>query len=140
MLRLKPFRDKAAGLADLLNWSHLVDSGIVLCKDGSLLAGWFYRAPDIASSTDSERNWLSGGSMRRSRALAPAGPPGLMRSAFPLPAIPTRYRRTSLTRSLASWMPNAARSSCAKARTTKASTRSWCSSRRRCDARASWLI
>ena len=60
MLRLKPFRDKAAGLADLLNWSHLVDSGIVLCKDGSLLAGWFYRAPDIASSTDSERNWLSG--------------------------------------------------------------------------------
>jgi type IV secretion system protein TrbE len=60
MLRLKPFRDKAAALADLLNWSHLVDSGIVLCKDGSLLAGWFYRAPDIASSTDGERNWLSG--------------------------------------------------------------------------------
>ena len=60
MLRLKPFRDKAAGVADLLNWSHLVDSGIVLCKDGSLLAGWFYRAPDIASSTDGERNWLSG--------------------------------------------------------------------------------
>ncbi|MGR3715266.1 MAG: VirB4 family type IV secretion/conjugal transfer ATPase [Thermohalobaculum sp.] len=59
MLALKPFRDKAAGLADLLNWSHLVDSGIVLCKDGSLLAGWFYRAPDIASSTDGERNWLS---------------------------------------------------------------------------------
>lgn len=59
MLALKPFRDKAAGLADLLNWSHLIDSGIVLCKDGSLLAGWFYRAPDIASSTDGERNWLS---------------------------------------------------------------------------------
>ena len=60
MLALKTFRDTAAGLADLLNWSHLVDSGIVLCKDGSLLAGWFYRAPDIASSTDSERNWLAG--------------------------------------------------------------------------------
>ena len=60
MLRLRPFRDKAAGLPDLLNWSHLVDSGIVLCKDGSLLAGWFYRAPDVASSTDAERNWLSG--------------------------------------------------------------------------------
>ena len=26
MLALKPFRDKAAGVADLLNWSHLVDS------------------------------------------------------------------------------------------------------------------
>ena len=60
MLALKTFRDTAAGLPDLLNWSHLVDSGIVLCKDGSLLAGWFYRAPDIASSTSSERNWLSG--------------------------------------------------------------------------------
>ena len=60
MLALKPFRDKAAGVPDLLNWSHLVAPGIVLCKDGSLLAGWFYRGPDIASSTDSERNWLSG--------------------------------------------------------------------------------
>src|SRR6185437_15280949 len=40
------------------------------CKDGSLLAGWFYRAPDIASSTDSERNWLSG---RVNAALARLG-------------------------------------------------------------------
>jgi type IV secretion system protein VirB4 len=70
MLRLRPFRDKAAGLADLLNWSHLVDSGIVLCKDGSLLAGWFYRAPDIASSTDAERDWLAG---RVNAALARLG-------------------------------------------------------------------
>ncbi|HEY2616721.1 MAG TPA: hypothetical protein VGI78_05230 [Acetobacteraceae bacterium] len=47
-------------MADLLNWSHLVAPGVVLCKDGSLLAGWFYRGPDIASSTDNERNWLTG--------------------------------------------------------------------------------
>jgi len=60
VLPLKLFRDKAAGVADLLNWSHLTDSGIVLGKDGSLLAGWFYRAPDIFSSTDAQRNWLSG--------------------------------------------------------------------------------
>ena len=32
--------------------------------------GWFYRAPDIASSTDSERNWLSG---RVNAALARLG-------------------------------------------------------------------
>jgi type IV secretion system protein VirB4 len=70
VLALKTFRDRAAGVADLLNWSHLVDDGIVLCKDGSLLAGWFYRAPDIASSTDSERNWLSG---RVNAALARLG-------------------------------------------------------------------
>ncbi len=60
MLALKPFRDKAAGVADLLNWSHLVAPGVVLGKDGSLIAGWFYRGPDIASSTDNERNWLTG--------------------------------------------------------------------------------
>lgn len=59
MLALKHFRDTAPGVADLLNWSHLVDDGVVLCKDGSLLAGWFYRAPDIASATDAERTWLS---------------------------------------------------------------------------------
>jgi type IV secretion system protein TrbE len=60
VLPLKLFRDKAAGVPDLLNWGHLVASGTVLCKDGSLLAGWFYRGPDIASSTENERNWLSG--------------------------------------------------------------------------------
>jgi type IV secretion system protein VirB4 len=70
VLALRIFRDRAAGLADLLNWSHLVDSGIVLCKDGSLLAGWFYRAPDIASATDAERTWLSG---RINAALARLG-------------------------------------------------------------------
>ena len=59
MLPLKAFRDTAPGVADLLNWSHLTDSGIVMCKDGSLLAGWFYRAPDIASSTEAEREKLS---------------------------------------------------------------------------------
>jgi type IV secretion system protein VirB4 len=70
MLALKPFRDIASGLADLLNWSHLVADGVVLCKDGSLLAGWFYRGPDIASSTDDERNWLTG---RINAALARLG-------------------------------------------------------------------
>jgi type IV secretion/conjugal transfer VirB4 family ATPase len=70
MLALKHYRDTAAGVADLLNWSHLVDDGVVLCKDGSLLGGWFYRAPDIASATDAERNWLSG---RVNAALARLG-------------------------------------------------------------------
>ena len=60
MLALKPFRSRAAGLPDLLNWAALIDDGIVQGKDGSLLAGWFYRGRDIASSTDDERNWLTG--------------------------------------------------------------------------------
>jgi type IV secretory pathway VirB4 component len=70
VLALKPFRSRAAGLPDLLNWAALIDDGIVQGKDGSLLAGWFYRGPDIASSTDNERNWLTG---RINAALARLG-------------------------------------------------------------------
>ena len=70
MLALKTFRSRAAGLPDLLNWAALIGDGIVQGKDGSLLAGWFYRGPDIASSTDDERNWLTG---RINAALARLG-------------------------------------------------------------------
>ncbi|WP_033478264.1 transporter [Xanthomonas phaseoli] len=59
MLALKPFRDKAKGMADLLNYAALVDDGIVMNKDGSLMAGYFYRGRDIASSTESERNYIA---------------------------------------------------------------------------------
>ena len=34
MLALKQFRDKAKGVADLLNWAALIDEGIVIGKDG----------------------------------------------------------------------------------------------------------
>ena len=70
MLPLKHFKNRSPGVADLLNWSNLVDSGIVLCKDGSLLAGWYYRGSDLASSTDEERNWIS---QRLNAALARLG-------------------------------------------------------------------
>ncbi len=70
MLALKQFRDKAKGVADLLNWAALIDEGIVLGKDGSLLAGWFFRGPDAASLTASERNQLTA---RVNAALARLG-------------------------------------------------------------------
>jgi type IV secretion system protein TrbE len=60
MLSLKSFRDKAAGVADLLNWAALFEDGIVQCKDGSFLAGWYFQGPDIQSSTNAERDWLTG--------------------------------------------------------------------------------
>jgi type IV secretion system protein TrbE len=60
MLSLKSFRDKAAGVADLLNWATLFEDGIVQCKDGSFLAGWYFQGPDIQSSTNAERDWLTG--------------------------------------------------------------------------------
>jgi type IV secretion system protein TrbE len=60
MLALKSFRDKAAGVADLLNWAALFEDGIVQNKDGSFLAGWYFQGPDLQSSTDGERDWLTG--------------------------------------------------------------------------------
>ncbi|OHV78542.1 transporter [Rhizobium sp. LCM 4573] len=59
MLSLKTFRSKAAGLPDLLNYAALIDPGVVLGKDGSLMAGFFLRGDDAASATDSERNYLT---------------------------------------------------------------------------------
>jgi type IV secretion system protein VirB4 len=50
---------KGPGTADLLNYAALVDDGLVLCKDGSLLAGFFFRGPDQESATPEERNYLT---------------------------------------------------------------------------------
>ncbi|MDQ6829365.1 MAG: hypothetical protein M3081_10910, partial [Gemmatimonadota bacterium] len=44
-------RTEPAGLADLLGWAYLVDDGVVLQKDGSLLAAFRYRGPDMQSAT-----------------------------------------------------------------------------------------
>ena len=70
MLALKHFRDKAAGVCDLLNWAALFEDGIVQGKDGSFLAGWYFQGPDIQSSTNAERDWLAG---RVSAALSRLG-------------------------------------------------------------------
>ncbi len=59
MLALKSFRSTAAGLPDLLNYAALIDEGIVQGKDGSLMAGFFYRGDDSAVSTESERNYVT---------------------------------------------------------------------------------
>ena len=47
-------RQQPTGLADLLLWFGLVDDGIVLQRDGSLLAAWEYRGPDLQSATHAE--------------------------------------------------------------------------------------
>ena len=70
MLALKHFRDKAKGVADLLNYAALIDEGIVLCKDGALLGGFFFRGPDTASATAEARNYLTA---RVNAALARLG-------------------------------------------------------------------
>lgn len=59
MLNLKEFRQSAKGLPDLLPYAGLIAPGIVLCKDGSLLAGWEYRGLDVASSMPEDLAFLS---------------------------------------------------------------------------------
>ena len=57
--RNQEHRTRPAGLADELNWAFLVDEGVVLQKDGALLAGFRYRGPDLGSATAAELNALA---------------------------------------------------------------------------------
>ena len=70
MISLTEFRHKERCLADMLPYAAMVDNGIVLCKDGSLLAGWRYSGRDTASSTPAE---LAAISARVSTALKTLG-------------------------------------------------------------------
>ena len=56
---LKRHRSENPGVADLLNWAAVIDDGIIVNKDGSLMAAWLYRGNDNASATGAERNSVS---------------------------------------------------------------------------------
>jgi type IV secretion/conjugal transfer VirB4 family ATPase len=70
MHSLKPYKNRSKGVSDLLDWAALMDDGIVQGKSGAILAGWFYRGQDIASSTADERNYIT---QRINAALARLG-------------------------------------------------------------------
>ncbi len=59
MVALRSFRHSGPSFADLVPYAGLVDDGIILLKDGSLMAGWYFAGPDSESSTDVERNDVS---------------------------------------------------------------------------------
>lgn len=59
MVALKTFRHSGPSFADLVPYAGLVDDGVILLKDGSLMAGWYFAGPDSESSTDAERNEVS---------------------------------------------------------------------------------
>ena len=59
MVALKRFRHGEPSFADLVPYAGLVDDGVLLLKDGSLMAGWYFAGPDAESATDVERNDLS---------------------------------------------------------------------------------
>lgn len=53
--KLKKHRSKTAGFTDLLNYAAVVDDGVIVNKNGSLMAAWLYRGADNASSPAEER-------------------------------------------------------------------------------------
>jgi len=55
-VKLAPLRTRHKALPDLLNYATVIAPGVVLCKDGSLLSGFYYRGPDTDSQTIDERN------------------------------------------------------------------------------------
>ena len=59
MVPLKIYRDRSPDFPDLLNWGSVIEDGVILNKDGSLLAGWFYRGEDLATVPVAERNHVS---------------------------------------------------------------------------------
>jgi len=46
MAALKRFRATGPSFADLVPYAGLVDNGVLLLKDGSLMAGWYFAGPD----------------------------------------------------------------------------------------------
>jgi type IV secretion/conjugal transfer VirB4 family ATPase len=59
VVSLKRFRTPGPSFADLMPYAGMVDNGVLLLKDGSLMAGWYFAGPDCESATDLERNDLS---------------------------------------------------------------------------------
>lgn len=58
-MQITEHRTRARGLADLLLPFALIEDGILLQQDGSLLAGWSYRGPDMHAATHAEMHALT---------------------------------------------------------------------------------
>ena len=54
---LKRHRSKQAGVADLLNYGSMIDDGIILCKNGSLMAAYVYAGKDKESHTERQQEF-----------------------------------------------------------------------------------
>lgn len=53
-LSLRAMRNPRKGFSDLLVYAALIKPGVVLNKDGALMAGWYLRGEDAASRTSGE--------------------------------------------------------------------------------------
>ena len=59
MLGLRQFRSQIHGVSDFLPYAALITPDVILCKDGSFLAGFFMRGQDSASCTADELAFIS---------------------------------------------------------------------------------
>ena len=69
-LQLKRHRSNEPAVCDLLNYAAWVSNGIVIGKNGALIAAWEYVGDDHASVTDIERDMVS---VRLNQALSRLG-------------------------------------------------------------------
>ena len=67
---VKKHRSQDAGLSDLLIYAAMVEDGVIVGKNGSLMAAWLYRGDDQASSTEPQREAVS---FRINQALSSLG-------------------------------------------------------------------
>jgi hypothetical protein len=58
-MRMSHYKMRARGLADLLLPFALIEDGILLQQDGSLLVAWSYRGPGMHSATHAEMHALT---------------------------------------------------------------------------------
>lgn len=68
--KLKKHHQVDEGLADLLNYAAVIDDGIIVGKNGALMAAWLYQGPDNESSTEREKDSLT---LNINKALQPLG-------------------------------------------------------------------
>jgi type IV secretion system protein VirB4 len=68
--RLARHRATGPALSDLLIYAAVIDNGVVVGKNGSLIAAWIYKGEDNASSTDEYREMTS---LRINQALSNLG-------------------------------------------------------------------
>jgi len=67
---LHKHRSPDPGLSDLLIYAAMVEDGVLVGKNGSLMAAWVYRGDDQASSTEPQREAVS---FRINQAVSPLG-------------------------------------------------------------------
>lgn len=58
-MRIKKHRSKDEAFADLLNYAAVVGDGVIINKNGSFMASFFYEGTDNASATEQERNQIA---------------------------------------------------------------------------------